>query len=68
MMWNGFGGGFGFIWFIVYVLVLVIPIARILGRLGFNPWLAALAVIPIVNLICLWLLAYTDWPRDRTAA
>lgn len=63
MMWNGFGGGFGFFWLIVYILVLVIPIARILGRLGFNQWWSMVAVIPLVNVIFLWILAYADWPR-----
>ncbi|HSM19971.1 MAG TPA: hypothetical protein VK844_06350 [Hyphomicrobiales bacterium] len=65
MMWNGYGGGFGFFWAIIYILVLVIPIARILGRIGFNQWWAAVAVIPVVNLVFLWVLAYADWPRDR---
>jgi hypothetical protein len=65
MMWNGYGGGFGFFWLIIYILVLVIPIARILGRLGINQWWAALAVVPLVNLVFLWVLAYAEWPRDR---
>ena len=67
MMWNGYGDGFGFfgLWLIIYILLLVMPIARILGRLGFNQWFAALAVVPLVNVVLLWVLAYADWPRDR---
>jgi hypothetical protein len=33
-----------------------VPIARILYRLGFSPWLAILALLPLGNLIGLWLL------------
>ena len=67
MMWNGYGGGFGFIWMIIYVVVMVIPIAKILGRIGFNQWWAAVAIVPMVNLIFLWILAFIDWPRERAA-
>ncbi len=67
MMWNGYGGGFGFIWMIIYVVVMVIPIAKILGRIGFNQWWAAVAIVPMVNLIFLWVLAFIDWPRDEAA-
>jgi len=67
MMWNGFGGGFGFFWMIGYVVVVVIPIARILGRIGFNQWWAAVAIIPLVNLVFLWIFAFIDWPRDQAA-
>ena len=67
MMWNGYGGGFGFFWMIIYVVVVVIPVAKILGRIGYNQWWAAVAVVPLVNVIFLWILAFIDWPGKRTA-
>ncbi len=66
MMWNGYGGGFGFFW-IIMIAVMVIPVAKILGRIGFNQWWAAVAIVPMVNLIFLWVLAFIDWPRDKAA-
>ena len=66
MMWNGYGGGFGFFW-IIMIAVMVIPIAKILGRIGFSQWWAAVAIVPMVNLIFLWILAFIDWPRDKAA-
>ncbi len=66
MMWNGYGGGFGFFW-IIMIAVTVIPVAKILGRIGFNQWWAAVAIVPMVNLIFLWVLAFIDWPRDKAA-
>jgi hypothetical protein len=65
-MWNGYGGGFGFFW-IIMIAVMVIPVAKILGRIGFNQWWAAVAIIPMVNLIFLWVLAFIDWPSDEAA-
>ncbi len=44
-------------------LVVVWPAARICGRLGFSPWLGILAVLPIANLLLLWFIALSEWPR-----
>ena len=65
MMW-GYGVGH-WIFFVVMVAVVLYPIGRILGRLGLSPFWSVLALIPIVNLIGLWLLAFVDWPRDTGA-
>lgn len=52
--------------FVVSSLFLVIPSARICQRLGFSPWLGAVAVIPLANLILLWFVAFSDWPANAT--
>jgi uncharacterized membrane protein YhaH (DUF805 family) len=44
---------------------LAIPIlmaARVLRRAGFSRWWALMVLVPVVNLIGLWLLAYVRWP------
>jgi hypothetical protein len=55
-----------------FVIVLVVvagflavcwPAARIAERLGFPRWLGLLAVVPGVNLLLLWFVALTRWPR-----
>ncbi len=44
------------------MLVLVIyPLARIHSRVGWNPWLSLLWLVPGVNLVMLWLLAFGRW-------
>ncbi len=48
-----------------YIFIIVFPVARILRRLGMSGWWAVLAVIPLVNLVSLWILAFVGWPRDR---
>ncbi|CAJ0684085.1 hypothetical protein ACTHR6_16955 [Ralstonia holmesii] len=51
--------------FAVMALVLLYPIGRILMRIGFSPFWAALVFVPLFNLIGLWLLAFVEWPRSR---
>ena len=50
---------------IIIVLVLM-PIVRILKRVGHSPWLALLWLVPFVNIIMLWVFAFGRWPRDNT--
>lgn len=64
------GYGFGhWLLFAVMIAVFLYPIGRILGRVGWSPFWSILAVIPFVNLIALWLLAFVEWPeRERKAS
>jgi len=50
--------------FAVTVAVILYPIGRILGRIGLSPFWSLVALIPFVNLIALWALAFGYWPRD----
>jgi hypothetical protein len=47
-------------------LLFGIPLAHILGRLGINRWWSLLTIVPIANLIGLWIFAYSDWPNARS--
>jgi hypothetical protein len=49
---------------LVIIAVVVIPIRRILIRIGFPGWLGFFVVIPIVNLCLLYYLAYSEWPDE----
>jgi uncharacterized membrane protein YhaH (DUF805 family) len=48
---------------IVLVLVIV-PLWRICTRAGFSGWWSLLVMVPLLNLIMLWVFAYAKWPRD----
>ena len=52
-------------WLIVLMFIfgLMIPTSRILGRMGYPRPLCVLVIIPFVNSIGLWLLAYARWPN-----
>ena len=58
-------GSFNWFWFIVMVALVAYPVGRILNRIGFSPLWAVAMFIPLVNLIALWILAFTEWPRGR---
>ena len=51
---------------IVPAAVVLIPSARILKRLGLSPWLAVLAIVPIVSWVLLWVVAFIRWPIEDT--
>ncbi len=57
-------------WLIVVVWLVAVgwPTARILKRIGFSGWWVILAFIPLANIIGLWVLALTRWPRDQGKA
>jgi hypothetical protein len=54
---------FHLIVFLVWIFGIGLPIAKILGRLGYSQALAILAFIPFVNIIALWFLASGSWPN-----
>lgn len=71
MMMDGWMYGYGFgpghwLWFIVVIAVVVYPVGRILSRIGFSPLWSVVMFVPLVNLIALWILEFTDWPSGRT--
>lgn len=64
--WTGMAG-YGAAHWIVYLAVAVVllyPIGRILTRIGLSPLWAVLALVPLLNLLGLWVLAFVDWPRQ----
>ena len=55
---------FVLVYFFAYTITFIVPVARIFKRVGLNPWLAILTVIPLVNLFGLWFFAFSPWPSD----
>jgi hypothetical protein len=51
-------------WIAILSLLQLVPFWKIFGRMGFPPWLAVIASLPLVNLIVLYYVALTPWPRD----
>jgi hypothetical protein len=54
-------------WFVVviYLFVILFPVAKIVGKAGYSGWWCLVAVIPLVNLIFLWIFALVTWPNER---
>ncbi len=45
--------------------VLLIPAWRIVSRAGFPGVLSLLLLIPLVNLVMIWVFAFVRWPSQR---
>lgn len=56
---------FGPIMFLVMAAVIVIPFWMIFQKAGHSKWLSLLMVIPLVNVITLYWLAFSTWPGQR---
>ena len=53
------------IWHWLIVILLLVSLyffSRVVGKTGFSPWWTLLALIPVVNLVMLWVFAYAKWP------
>ncbi len=63
-MYNGFGG-FGFlVWLVVCFVIVGIPVIQILKKAGYSPFWVLVAFVPLVNLIFLWIFAFSRWPVE----
>ncbi len=47
-------------------LIVIWPMAMICRRIGFSPWLGVLAAVPLANVVLLWFLALSRWPKGDT--
>jgi hypothetical protein len=66
-MYHGFygmGGFYGF-WWPTAAILLIIPFWRLCLRIGHSPWLSLLLLIPLVNLIFVYFIAFSQWPSER---
>ncbi|MFO7993382.1 MAG: hypothetical protein R6U69_04420 [Marinobacter sp.] len=59
-MWAGH-----WLWMLAIGIVVVIPAWRICQRTGYPGWLGLLILIPMVNLILLYVIAFGEWPGNR---
>ena len=59
-MWAGH-----WLWMLVIAIVVVIPAWRICQRTGYPGWMGILILIPIVNLVLLYFIAFADWPAGK---
>lgn len=52
-------------WLIVWVIVTVFPFWNILRKAGFSGWWSFLSLVPLLNLVLLWVFAFTPWPSTK---
>ena len=59
------GYSFGIIPILIILVLAVIPYWKIWSRTGHSGAWSLLMLVPIANLISLWVLAFKDWPAMR---
>jgi hypothetical protein len=52
---------------LLLIIIVAVPVANILHRAGRSRWWTILAFLPLVNLIGLWVFAFTRWPNRMLA-
>ena len=57
---------YGGVW-LIGAIIAIIPFWRICQRIGWSPWLSLLMALPLVNLIFIYILAFSDWPLQKAA-
>jgi hypothetical protein len=47
---------------LVLGLILIIPFWQLFSKAGYSGWWSLLMMVPVVNVIALYLLAFSNWP------
>ena len=65
MLHGGSMWSFGPLMMLVSAALIIVPFWFIFKKAGYSQWLGVLMVVPIVNFLMLYFLAFSDWPRLR---
>lgn len=52
-------------WFVLMVVLLTLPMWKITTKAGFPGALSLLILIPVANIVFLYVLAFAEWPALR---
>ncbi|MBB5722169.1 uncharacterized protein (DUF983 family) [Loktanella ponticola] len=50
---------------VVYMAIVVVPFYQIWKRTGHNGWIALLMLVPLVNVVMLYVIAFKQWPIEQ---
>jgi hypothetical protein len=54
---------FHWITFLVVVFLFLFPTIKILHKAGYSGWWIVLTLIPLANIVLLWVFAFARWPN-----
>jgi len=58
-------GSFGLYMWLIMAVVIILPFWFIFSKAGYSGWLSLLMVVPIINIVTLYFLAFSTWPSQR---
>lgn len=50
----------------VFPLLYLVPTWKIVSKAGYSGAWSLLSFVPVVNLVMLWVFAFSTWPRERS--
>ncbi|MDM8351165.1 hypothetical protein P8H27_19995 [Pseudomonas sp. sp1636] len=56
---------FGSLMMVLFAALVILPFSLIFKKAGYSQWLGLLMILPIVNLVLLYFLAFSTWPYDK---
>jgi hypothetical protein len=59
-------GGFGFLFMLLWAVILIYPFWRISERVGYPGWISLLMLVPVINIVYVYFLALSKWPSEKT--
>ncbi|MDA7086810.1 hypothetical protein PH586_10495 [Pseudomonas sp. SA3-5] len=57
---------FGPVMMLLFLVLITLPFCLIFKKAGYSQWLGLLMVVPIVNFVLLYFLAFSSWPAERS--
>ena len=51
---------------LIFAVIFVIPAWKIVSKAGYSGAWSLFAFIPLINVIMLWVFAFSKWPRDKS--
>ncbi len=58
-------GASGPVMMLIFIALIILPFWFIFKKAGYSQWLSLLMVVPIINFLMLYFLAFSDWPSVR---
>ncbi len=56
---------FGPLMMLVMAVIVILPFWFIFSKAGYSKWLSLLMVVPLVNIVLLYFLAFSKWPSSE---
>ncbi len=64
-------GGIGIWQLIIFLIIIAIPtvliFSRVVKKAGFSGWWSVVLIVPLLNLIMVWVFAFMEWPAEKSA-
>lgn len=55
-----------FLMFFAFPIAYIIPAWKIVKKAGYSGLWSLLGFVPVLNVVMLWVFAFSSWPRERT--